>query len=43
MKITICKECIIPSLKPELESNSDGVCQGCLAYTNRVRTKCSLT
>ncbi|MDA8844343.1 N-acetyl sugar amidotransferase [Candidatus Pelagibacter bacterium] len=36
MKITICKECIIPSSKPDLEFNSDGVCQGCLAYKNRV-------
>jgi len=36
MKITICKECIIPLSKSDLEFNSDGVYQGCLAYKNRV-------
>ena len=35
MKIKRCKLCIIPSSKPDLEFNSEGICQGCLAYQNR--------
>tara|TARA_B100001175_G_C19503990_1_gene639805 strand:- start:1499 stop:2635 length:1137 start_codon:yes stop_codon:yes gene_type:complete len=35
MKIKRCKLCILPSSKPDLEFNSDGICQGCLAYKNR--------
>ncbi len=35
MKIKICKECIMPSSKPDLEFGFDGICQGCLAYKNR--------
>ena len=35
MKIKRCKLCILPSSKPDLEFNSYGVCQGCLAYKNR--------
>lgn len=35
MTIKRCKICILPSSKPDLEFNSNGVCQGCLAYQNR--------
>ena len=33
--IKFCKKCIMPSTKPNLEFNSNGICQGCLAYENR--------
>ena len=35
MNIKICKQCILPSTKPDLEFNENGICQGCLAYENR--------
>ncbi len=35
MDIKFCKKCILPSTKPDLEFNDDGLCQGCVAYNNR--------
>lgn len=31
----VCKNCIYPSTKPDLEFDKNGVCQGCNAYSNR--------
>lgn len=33
--IIFCKICIMPSTKPNLEFNKDGVCQGCVNFNNR--------
>ena len=35
MSIQFCKKCIYPSTKPELQFNSQGICQGCISYENR--------
>jgi len=35
MKIKFCKNCILPSTKPDLEFSQHGICQGCLAFENR--------
>ncbi len=35
MSVKYCKNCIYPSTKPDLEFNSEGVCQGCIAYNER--------
>jgi N-acetyl sugar amidotransferase len=35
MIVKICKNCIYPSTKPDLEFNSEGFCQGCLAFKKR--------
>ncbi len=34
-KMFFCKKCVFPSTKPHIEFNEDGVCTGCLAYSNR--------
>ena len=33
--VMICRNCIYPSTKPDLEFNKNGVCQGCIAFKNR--------
>jgi N-acetyl sugar amidotransferase len=35
MNIFRCKLCILPSSKPDLEFDANGICQGCLAFKNR--------
>ncbi len=35
MSIKFCKKCILPSTKPDLEFDKNGVCQGCNAFFNR--------
>ena len=35
MEITYCKCCVMPETKPGLYINEDGVCSGCVAYSNR--------
>ena len=35
MRLNLCKKCIMPITKPDLEFNKFGVCQGCIAYENR--------
>tara|TARA_A100000164_G_C21910159_1_gene775211 strand:+ start:239 stop:1381 length:1143 start_codon:yes stop_codon:yes gene_type:complete len=33
--IHYCNNCIIPSTRPDIEINSDGICNACIAYENR--------
>ena len=35
MNTKYCTKCILPSTKPDLEFDENGVCQGCNAYNNR--------
>ena len=41
MSIKYCKKCILPSTKPDLEFDEDGVCQGCKAFVNRKKVNWS--
>jgi len=34
-KIQICKKCILPSTKPDIQFNEEGICSGCLAHEDR--------
>ncbi len=34
-KISYCTNCIMPSTKPDLEFDKEGLCSGCLAYNKR--------
>ncbi|SDX53826.1 N-acetyl sugar amidotransferase [Roseicitreum antarcticum] len=33
--LTYCKRCVMPSTKPDLHLDSDGICNACRAYENR--------
>lgn len=33
--LTYCKRCVMPSTKPDLRLDEEGVCNGCRAYENR--------
>lgn len=33
--LTYCKKCVMPSTKPDLKFDSEGVCSACRAYENR--------
>ncbi len=34
-KVVYCKSCVYPSTKPHIEFNKEGICSGCVAYSNR--------
>ena len=34
-EVFYCKQCVYPSTKPHIEFNKDGVCSGCVAFSNR--------
>ena len=33
--INYCNNCIMPSTRPDIEINSEGICNACIAYKNR--------
>ena len=35
MSFKICKKCLLPSTKPDLTFNSDGICSACFRFNNR--------
>ena len=35
--IQYCKNCLLPSTKPDLSFNTDGVCAACTSYVKRER------
>ena len=38
MKMTYCKRCVIPSTKPGVKFNSDGICSACISVEIKHKT-----